>query len=75
MLSSVKAGNIEADEIMYTAPMVISAKLADEIQVNILKFISDMVKSTEGCPDEETWNLNIDFVKMKDFRAKASPKS
>jgi uncharacterized protein (TIGR02147 family) len=73
MLSSVKAGNIEDDEVMYTAPMVISSKLADEIQANLLKFISDMVKSTDGCPDEETWNLNIDFVKMKDFRAKTSP--
>lgn len=65
LLSSLKATNIQAYEVMYTAPMVISKKLAEELYTKILYFIQNVVKSTESCADEEIWNLNIDFIKLE----------
>lgn len=69
MLSSLRASQVAEYEQMYTAPMVISKKLGKEIHEKLIVFISDLVKSTEGCADEEIWNLNVDFLKMarKDF--------
>lgn len=65
LLSSLKATSIQSHEVMYTAPMVISKKLGEELHSKILDFIQNFVKSTEGCDDEEIWNLNIDFVKLQ----------
>jgi uncharacterized protein (TIGR02147 family) len=68
MLSSLRSANIQENEVMYTAPMVISKKLSKDVHTKLLQTISEIVKSTEGCLDEETWCLNLDFIQIKDQR-------
>ena len=65
LMSSLKSSELSDEEIMYTAPMVISKELAKEVQEKTLNYIQELVKSTKGCKDEEVWNFNIDFIKLK----------
>lgn len=68
MLTSLRSSNIQDYEIMYTSPMVISKQLGIEIQKKLLQTISDLGKMIDGCPDEETWVFNLDFIQLKNQR-------
>lgn len=65
ILSSNRSSNLRNEELMYSAPMVISKKLSAELHTKIQNFILETAESLTGCPDEELWNLNIDFIKLK----------
>jgi hypothetical protein len=59
-----RSSSLGTDELMYSAPMVISRALGEDFRRALLELIQDFVKRTEGCPDEELRALNIDFLRI-----------
>ncbi len=65
VFASEKSSYVDSDELMYTAPMVISKKLSKEFRTTLLEVIQDFVKKTEGCADEDLRVLLIDFLRVE----------
>jgi hypothetical protein len=64
VFASERSAHIDNDELMYTAPMVISRKLSKEFRASLLQLIQEFVMKTEGCPDEDLRVLTIDFLRL-----------